>query len=31
MDENGDGMISPREMRDRLEATKNYKKWVYKD
>lgn len=26
MDENGDGMISPREMRDRLEATKNYKR-----
>ncbi|XP_023320280.1 ryanodine receptor isoform X3 [Eurytemora carolleeae] len=24
MDENGDGTVSPREMRDRLEATKNY-------
>jgi len=26
MDENGDGTISPREMKDRLEATKNYTK-----
>merc|ERR1719300_575911 len=26
MDENGDGTITPREMRDRLEATKNYSK-----
>jgi len=26
MDENGDGTISPREMKDRLEATKNYSK-----
>ena len=26
MDEQGDGTIAPREMRDRLEATKNYTK-----
>lgn len=28
MDENGDGTVSPREMRDRLEATKNYTRYI---